>query len=455
MTHRIHATASRRGDARLNHQATSRLLRRPGAGHFCARGPAADVVIVGGGIAGSALATVLARNGQSVTVLEQQRTYTDRVRGEFMAPWGVATAQRLGLLHALAAAGGVFPRWSIKYDETISPAHAEAAKVDQSTLLPGVAGPLCMHQPLACEVLNQQAQQAGARVVRGVDHVRIQAGREPMVRYRLDGRDVELRCRLIIGADGRSSTVRQQACIQLHHAEETNLVVGLLVDGAADWPQDTYALGTEGDRMYLIFPQGGDRVRLYLCISPQQRARFAGPDGPARFLDSFQLQCVPGSAMLAHARPIGPCATWSGEDTWTDAPLAEGVVLIGDAAGYNGPIVGQGLSLSLRDVEVVSDLLLRHEDWSPATFQPYVQERWERMRRVRFSAALYSDLFCAFGPEGAQRRGAFFGRMASRQEPTMNWVVAPIVIGPDKLPPDAYSEEFRQDVLSSGTLVSA
>ena len=45
-----------------------------------------DVVIVGGGIAGSALALVLARQGLEVTVLEQQTEYHDRVRGEVLAP---------------------------------------------------------------------------------------------------------------------------------------------------------------------------------------------------------------------------------------------------------------------------------------------------------------------------------------------------------------------------------
>jgi flavin-dependent dehydrogenase len=44
-----------------------------------------DVVIVGAGIAGASLATVLARSGIEVVVLERQREYRDRVRGEFMA----------------------------------------------------------------------------------------------------------------------------------------------------------------------------------------------------------------------------------------------------------------------------------------------------------------------------------------------------------------------------------
>ena len=56
-----------------------------------------DVVIVGGGIAGGALAAVLARGGIDVAVLERDPVPLDRVRGEFMAPWGVAELKRLGL----------------------------------------------------------------------------------------------------------------------------------------------------------------------------------------------------------------------------------------------------------------------------------------------------------------------------------------------------------------------
>lgn len=47
-----------------------------------------DVVIVGGGIAGSSLAVLLSRGGVDVTVLERTTAYEDRVRGETMPPWG-------------------------------------------------------------------------------------------------------------------------------------------------------------------------------------------------------------------------------------------------------------------------------------------------------------------------------------------------------------------------------
>src|SRR5687767_10351385 len=65
-----------------------------------------DVIIVGGGIGGSGLATVLARKGKRVLVLEREPKFRDRVRGENMLPWGVSVARRIGLLDDLVAAGG-------------------------------------------------------------------------------------------------------------------------------------------------------------------------------------------------------------------------------------------------------------------------------------------------------------------------------------------------------------
>ena len=46
-----------------------------------------DLIIVGGGIGGSALAASMAKAGQSVLLLEKSTAYEDRVRGEWIAPW--------------------------------------------------------------------------------------------------------------------------------------------------------------------------------------------------------------------------------------------------------------------------------------------------------------------------------------------------------------------------------
>jgi 2-polyprenyl-6-methoxyphenol hydroxylase-like FAD-dependent oxidoreductase len=55
-------------------------------------------------------------------------------------------------------------------------------------------------------------------------------------------------------------------------------------------------------------------------------------------------------------------------DGWTEDPSADGVVLIGDAAGWSEPTLGQGLSVSMRDVRIVSELLLANTRWDRLTF---------------------------------------------------------------------------------------
>ena len=64
-----------------------------------------DVVIAGGGQAGSSLGGVLARSGLGVLVVEKESGFRDRVRGELAWPWGHSEALRAGLGEALDQAG--------------------------------------------------------------------------------------------------------------------------------------------------------------------------------------------------------------------------------------------------------------------------------------------------------------------------------------------------------------
>jgi flavin-dependent dehydrogenase len=56
-----------------------------------------DVITVGGALAGAAFAKAMADAGARVLVLERESRFRDRVRGEFLAPWGVAELRRRGL----------------------------------------------------------------------------------------------------------------------------------------------------------------------------------------------------------------------------------------------------------------------------------------------------------------------------------------------------------------------
>ena len=405
---------------------------------------ACDVAIVGGGIAGSALASVLAREGLQVVVLERQRAYADRVRGENLHPWGVAEAQRLGLYDVLRHAGGHLVAEAVDYADGDDPQTAEAELVPLGDMVDGVPGELNLAHPAACEALAATAAAQGATVLRGVSHVALTPGARPRVTYRYDGAAGEVACRLVVGADGRSSRVRRQAGVTLDRAAETHLIAGLLVDGLdLDPRRNVVAVGE--DVWMVTFPQGGGRARVYLCPGTEEPQRYTGPDGTERFLTASCFDAVPNGQAWAEAAPAGPCRTFPADDTWTDRPFAEGVVLIGDAAGYNNPLIGQGLALALRDVRTVSDMLLDGEASSPAAFIRYGAERAERLRRVRAVAQLHATAWTTFGPEGRHLRRGLRKRQAD--DPSLLAVPRAIFTGPDELDPQVLTEAFRRRYL--------
>jgi menaquinone-9 beta-reductase len=405
-----------------------------------------DLAIVGGGFGGAALATVMQRAGHRCLVLERTTAFPDRTKGEWIAPWGVVEAQRLGLVDDIAGARGHVLRRHISYDETKDPAEAEALALDLG-MLPGVDGPMTQRHPDACQVLLDSATAAGATVVRGITGVAVEAGDRPGATYLdADGARHEVRARLVVGADGRNSAVRRQLGLPLEKDRPHHWFSGLLVDGADDWPQDLQVAGAEGDVHFLAFPQGDGRVRLYLGFGLDQRNRVTGPDGPAEFLRSFDLACVPRSEALAGATPVSPCATYPNEDAWVDRPVVDGAVLVGDAGGWNDPITGQGLSITLRDVRVLSELLRSSSDRSAEALEPYVTERRERLRRLRFSAQVLSAMVAEFGPEARARRRRAQARMAA--DPTMSLPLAVPMVGPEVPGPECFTEEFRQRLLA-------
>src|SRR5688500_6532184 len=110
-----------------------------------------DVVVVGAGIAGGAMATVLARAGVDVLLLERETAYRDRVRGETMFPWGVAELERLDLTDVLLDAGGGFARELYEYDELSEP--ETSTPIPLHAMVHDVEGALNVGHPESCRAL--------------------------------------------------------------------------------------------------------------------------------------------------------------------------------------------------------------------------------------------------------------------------------------------------------------
>ena len=403
-----------------------------------------DVVIVAGGIAGGTMATVLARNGLEVIVLERETNYPDRVRGEWMAPWGVAEFKRLGLIKLLQDNGAIHVERNVPYDENWAPDAAEQRAFDFTKLPPDLPTPICIGHPTMCNAFAAAAKAAGAQVLTGIKHFQVMPGARPTVSFSSNDAPIQLTPRLVIGADGRNSVLRKQLGFSVQAEEPHNLLGGMLVANVPDWPRQIQAIGTEDRLHFLVFPQGKDLVRLYACYDFSDRQKFAGPDRAARLLQAYRLKCLPHAEAIIGGTPISPFYSYSNEDHWIDDPTLPGVVLIGDAAGHNDPITGQGLSIAARDVRIVSEILLSTKYWDRLDLEAYVDERRERLRRLRITAGLATKIRVEFGEDAKQRRARVGNRMLERQPSPL----PAALIGPERLPAKAYMPETIERLMA-------
>jgi 2-polyprenyl-6-methoxyphenol hydroxylase-like FAD-dependent oxidoreductase len=140
-----------------------------------------DVVVVGGGLAGSSLAIALARESMDVLVVERERVFRDRVRGEAMAPWGTVEAKQLGLFDLLLERCATEVRYL-----TYSVEGALVASVDLPTAAPHFEPSLAFHHPVMQEALIDEAATAGATVWRPARMVSLTPGDLPAVEIKVE-----------------------------------------------------------------------------------------------------------------------------------------------------------------------------------------------------------------------------------------------------------------------------
>ncbi|WP_408638227.1 NAD(P)/FAD-dependent oxidoreductase [Nonomuraea corallina] len=400
-----------------------------------------DVVIVGGGIAGASAACKLVAGGLSVVLLEKQETYRDLVRGEWLAPWGIREARRLGVEDCFWAGGGWEIREWMTWDEAVADDEVEA--VNMTGFIPGFGGPMSFPHHTVCALMTEQAVAGGARLEMAASKISVTPGPRPVVAFGTPRGPRELRPRIVLGATGRGCTVGRQVGITMRNSMH-HWGGGMMVEGMTGWPPDVQAMGTEGDVMFMVFPQGDGRARLYLNFPTVNKHRYRGPGGVARFLAAYELTCLPdrGKA-VTEAIPAGPLSVWPSVSSVPEGPpLTEGVVLIGDEAGNADTVLGTGLSCALRDSRTVCDILLASADWSPAAFAPYVEEREFRLERLDFGASIISRLHVEFGPAAVERRRRVRRLMARNFAAQVTGLLN--MVAPEEVPEFGFSEFFAE-----------
>ena len=367
-----------------------------------------DAIVVGGGLAGSALADQLARDGRNVLVLERETRFKDRVRGENMLPWGVAAARRLGIYDDLIAAGGhPTPNWVVYAMGKPGPTRV----LPKTT--PGGDSALNVYHPDMQEAVLARAIKSGAVVMRGATVLGIDAGpgRSPSVTFEHEGKQQTLTARIVVGADGRASQMRAWGGFDVKRNPDLLTIAGTLLQGT-HVPDDTTYLAMGPGFASFWAPLGGNRARTYF-IYPGVAGRrgLTGKNKVGEFLQAVQAVGIPES-WLAGAESIGPLAEFDGADRWVESPAKNGVALIGDAAAASDPSWGSGLSLTVVDVEHLANALRSNDDWDAALLQ-YAREHDEYCGALHRIHEWMTELVWTPGPEADARRMRVFPRMSA------------------------------------------
>lgn len=353
-----------------------------------------DLITIGGGLGGASLAKAMAEAGARVLVLERETEFRDRVRGEGMHGWGVAEAKALGVYEPILQKGNQTRYFTGKFG------HLPAAPRDLATTTPYAAGDLAFCHPEMQEALIAEAAAAGAEVRRGETVVGIESGRAPAVLLR-NGRE---NARLVVGADGRTSKARDWGGFETLRDVDRMMIAGMMLGGVRI-PSDTVNVWVRfGEDLTVALPIDGLRTRAYFGYRMRDGQRLH-LTGNARIPD-FIRSCVAAGApegAFANAQQRGPLAEFAGADTWVCHPARNGVVLIGDAAGATDPIWGCGLSLTLMDVRVLRDHLLKQDDWAAAA-DAYATDRDRYYGLLHRAVVWLTELLWDLGPEADDRR---------------------------------------------------
>lgn len=375
-----------------------------------------DIITVGGGIAASSLAKAMAERGAKVLVLERERRFKDRVRGEAVVPWGVAEANELGICRILTEKCA----HEVPHVEMGSGLRDLKATTPQQ--LPLLSFP---HQAMQ-ETLLAAAEDAGVEVRRGVSVQRVEGGTEPAVLVNGSGLE-RISARLVIVADGRGSAVRKQTGFSVSEQGNAYYMAGVLLINVHASAEIMHAIfNPELGTWTGLIPQAGGLFRAYFTYPKTMGYRIQGESMLDLFIRESAKAYPPMGDFCAGAKSAGPLASFDASDDWVEEPYRDGVALVGDAAATTDPTFGQGLSFALRAARVLRDELTNNSNWEVAG-RHYAEQHRQSFHACHAVEGWMRTLFQDPSPEAAELRTRAMPMIA--EDPTR--VPDHILSGPD------------------------
>ncbi|NQW16163.1 MAG: FAD-dependent monooxygenase [Chloroflexi bacterium] len=395
-----------------------------------------DLIMIGGGLGGAALARVMAQAGAKVLVIERAEEFTDRNRGEWLAPWGVADAKKLGIYEALMAGGAHELPFFTVYGVGADPIRMPLQQLSQSGELS-----LGFYHPDVQTSLLTAAEDAGAEVLRGTAVRGLERGGEGVTVSYQNGSVKSVDGRFVVGADGRDSVARSWAGIDVVRGPQGRLGAGVILESVDVDPESGHIWRdfSRGCRA-LFFPQGPDHGRAYLTYPPDELPRLNGHEDWGAFSDESTKMGVPDTA-YGSATVRGSLTTLDMTERWVDEPYQGHVAMIGDAAGATDPTHGQGMSITFRDVVALSDALKSHDDWDEAG-HAYSESHNRDFRSLKTYLDWADELQYAIGPEADARRD--HAGQLWREDPARNPMM--ILNGPFKVPTELDRQRYFGEV---------